>query len=235
MQGRPSGGRGRRGRRGNRSAGPRGCSIHFRGCGQAAMAAVSWMRTPGDRVPIFIRFREYTGHSDQGQGVSKQSLTSGAGELVESAPAKLNLGLRLLSLRQDGFHDLIGLFQTVSLADQLRMQPSPRLEVTCSDPNVPSGPGTWPTGPPSCTCGRPAPLPGACTSRRRFRPPPASAAAAPTRPACSGAWTAQPLARSACRGCRRWRSNWAPTFLCSRWRDRPGRGPGGAPAARQVE
>ena len=98
------------------------------------------MRTPGDRVPIFIRFREYTGHSDQGQGVSKQSLTSGAGELVESAPAKLNLGLRVLSLRQDGFHDLIGLFQTVSLADQLRMQPSPRLEVTCSDPNVPSGP-----------------------------------------------------------------------------------------------
>ena len=104
------------------------------------MAAVSWMRTPGTGPLYSSGFREYTGHSDQGQDVSKQSLTSGAGELVESAPAKLNLGLRVLSLRQDGFHDLIGLFQTVSLADKLRMRPSPRLEVTCSDPNVPSGP-----------------------------------------------------------------------------------------------
>ena len=72
--------------------------------------------------------------------MSKQSLTAGSGEWVESGPAKLNLGLRVLSQRQDGFHELIGLFQTVSLADRLRMQPSPRLEVTCSDPGVPSGP-----------------------------------------------------------------------------------------------
>lgn len=72
--------------------------------------------------------------------MSEQSLTPGDGDWVESAPAKLNLGLRVLSQRQDGFHDLIGLFQTVSLADRLRMQPSPRLEVTCSDPDVPPGP-----------------------------------------------------------------------------------------------
>lgn len=72
--------------------------------------------------------------------MSKQSLTAGDGEWVESARAKLNLGLRVLSQRQDGFHDLIGLFQTVSLADRLRLRPSPRLEVTCSDPDVPSGP-----------------------------------------------------------------------------------------------
>ena len=72
--------------------------------------------------------------------MSEQSLTPGDGEWVESARAKLNLGLRVLSQRQDGFHDLTGLFQTVSLADRLRMRPSPRLEVTCSDPDVPSGP-----------------------------------------------------------------------------------------------
>ena len=73
--------------------------------------------------------------------MSKQSLTSSGGELVESARAKLNLGLRVLSQRQDGFHDLIGLFQTVSLADRLYMRPARRLEVTCSDPAVPPGPG----------------------------------------------------------------------------------------------
>ena len=72
--------------------------------------------------------------------MSKQSLTPGDGEWVESARAKLNLGLGVLSQRQDGFHDLIGLFQTVSLADRLRLRPSPRLELTCSDPEVPSGP-----------------------------------------------------------------------------------------------
>ena len=83
--------------------------------------------------------REYTRHPDRGQDVSEQSLTPGGGDLVEAAPAKLNLGLRVLSQRQDGFHDLIGLFQTVSLADRLRVRPSARLEVTCSDPGVPSG------------------------------------------------------------------------------------------------
>ena len=72
--------------------------------------------------------------------MSKQSLTLGDGELVENAWAKVNLGLRVLSQRQDGFHDLIGLFQTVSLADRLRLRPSHRLEVICSDPGVPQGP-----------------------------------------------------------------------------------------------
>jgi 4-diphosphocytidyl-2-C-methyl-D-erythritol kinase len=71
--------------------------------------------------------------------VSQQSLTTAGDEPAESAWAKLNLGLRVLSRRQDGFHDLVGVFQTVSLADDLRIRDAPRLELTCSDPALPTG------------------------------------------------------------------------------------------------
>jgi 4-diphosphocytidyl-2-C-methyl-D-erythritol kinase len=36
-----------------------------------------------------------------------------------SAPAKLNLGLRILRKRQDGYHDILSLFQTVTFADTI--------------------------------------------------------------------------------------------------------------------
>ena len=52
------------------------------------------------------------------------------------APAKVNLFLRVLGKRQDGFHDIQTLFQTVSLSDSLslRLTPADRREVklTCS-------------------------------------------------------------------------------------------------------
>ncbi len=36
-----------------------------------------------------------------------------------SAPAKLNLGLRILRKRRDGYHDILSLFQTVTFADTI--------------------------------------------------------------------------------------------------------------------
>ena len=38
------------------------------------------------------------------------------------APAKINLGLRILNLRPDGYHEIRTVFQTVSLADHLRVE-----------------------------------------------------------------------------------------------------------------
>lgn len=38
------------------------------------------------------------------------------------APAKINLGLRILNLRPDGYHEIRTVYQTVSLADHLRVE-----------------------------------------------------------------------------------------------------------------
>jgi 4-diphosphocytidyl-2-C-methyl-D-erythritol kinase len=50
--------------------------------------------------------------------------------------AKINLDLRVLAKRPDGFHDLRTVFQTVSLADQIEIEfePARRREVSIDDP-----------------------------------------------------------------------------------------------------
>ena len=59
-------------------------------------------------------------------------------ELVGRAFAKVNLGLRILDRRPDGFHELRTVFQTISLADRMRVAWAPgsatRIELTCSEP-----------------------------------------------------------------------------------------------------
>ncbi|HZN03312.1 MAG TPA: 4-(cytidine 5'-diphospho)-2-C-methyl-D-erythritol kinase [Candidatus Polarisedimenticolia bacterium] len=58
------------------------------------------------------------------------------------ACAKVNLFLRILGLRPDGFHELWSVAQSISLADRLDLEPAPggiQLEVD-GDPEVPSGP-----------------------------------------------------------------------------------------------
>ena len=41
--------------------------------------------------------------------------------LVVDAPAKVNLFLRVLNRREDGYHEIETLFQSVSLADEVRV------------------------------------------------------------------------------------------------------------------
>lgn len=54
------------------------------------------------------------------------------------AHAKINLGLEVLGLRQDGHHELRTLFQTVALADRIRLTATAgECALTCDHPGVP--------------------------------------------------------------------------------------------------
>jgi 4-diphosphocytidyl-2-C-methyl-D-erythritol kinase len=54
------------------------------------------------------------------------------------SPAKLNLFLRVLQRRQDGYHELASLFQAIDLFDTLHFALAPRDSLTCSDPTLPT-------------------------------------------------------------------------------------------------
>lgn len=71
--------------------------------------------------------------------------------VVEIAPAKINLGLRIISEREDGYHNILSIFQTVTLYDELEITSSNKPGLFCTypsfvvdtlrrtDPEIPSG------------------------------------------------------------------------------------------------
>src|SRR3954454_16456879 len=78
-------------------------------------------------------------------GKSSQERTSSRSSSTTPSPmrratvrafAKINLDLRVLGKRPDGFHELRTVFQTISLADtiELAFTPSRRTKVTLDDP-----------------------------------------------------------------------------------------------------
>jgi len=52
--------------------------------------------------------------------------------------AKINWTLRILGRRDDGFHELFTVFQTISLHDTLTFEGSDEIELTCNDATVPT-------------------------------------------------------------------------------------------------
>jgi 4-diphosphocytidyl-2-C-methyl-D-erythritol kinase len=56
--------------------------------------------------------------------------------------AKINLGLKILAERADGYHEIRTIYQAVSLADRLEISLSPRrrgIHLECDDPAIPTG------------------------------------------------------------------------------------------------
>ena len=53
------------------------------------------------------------------------------------SPAKINLFLNVTHKRADGYHELVSLFQTVSLCDNIEFSLSSQDELKCSDPAIP--------------------------------------------------------------------------------------------------
>jgi 4-diphosphocytidyl-2-C-methyl-D-erythritol kinase len=70
-----------------------------------------------------------------------------AGETLQSLPmpvtvrsfAKINLGLRIGAAREDGFHELLTVYQTIGLHDVVRVSVGrgSGIEIRCADPRVP--------------------------------------------------------------------------------------------------
>jgi 4-diphosphocytidyl-2-C-methyl-D-erythritol kinase len=61
-------------------------------------------------------------------------------ELTVHAPAKINLALKILRKRADGYHDIKSILQKVSLYDTLSLKRSPLqgITVTADDPSIPT-------------------------------------------------------------------------------------------------
>lgn len=59
-------------------------------------------------------------------------------KLTLRSPAKINLFLRILGKRPDGYHELASLFQAVDLCDTLEFSLSDRDHLTCSDKTLPT-------------------------------------------------------------------------------------------------
>ena len=56
--------------------------------------------------------------------------------LVVKAPAKINLGLKVVRRRSDGFHDIVSLCQTVNLCDTLEFYADRIDSMCCTDKNL---------------------------------------------------------------------------------------------------
>jgi 4-diphosphocytidyl-2-C-methyl-D-erythritol kinase len=68
--------------------------------------------------------------------------TPGVPGLQVFCPAKVNLYLRVLRRREDGYHDLLSIMQPLSLADELTVSPAPPgIFLDCDQPDIPRGPG----------------------------------------------------------------------------------------------
>ena len=58
--------------------------------------------------------------------------------MIIKACAKINLMLDILGKRENGYHDLYMLMQSVSLCDEVEVTKADKISISCSDPKIPS-------------------------------------------------------------------------------------------------
>ena len=58
--------------------------------------------------------------------------------VIEKAPAKINLGLKIICKRNDGYHNILSIFQAVDLYDEIEITSANKTELICSHPEVPT-------------------------------------------------------------------------------------------------
>jgi 4-diphosphocytidyl-2-C-methyl-D-erythritol kinase len=82
-------------------------------------------------------------HGERGPGSSQKkkiTLTTGYGIMEFTAPAKLNLYLRVVGRRDDGYHQIETLFERISILDRIDIELSDReTEIISTDPTIPTG------------------------------------------------------------------------------------------------
>ena len=66
-------------------------------------------------------------------------IRSASDAVTVDAPAKVNLTLRVLGVRDDGYHELESVVAAVGLFDRLELQPSRKLSLWCEGVDVPAG------------------------------------------------------------------------------------------------
>jgi 4-diphosphocytidyl-2-C-methyl-D-erythritol kinase len=107
-----------------------------------------------------VEVRDSPGHSDQlvgnegacGCGDDLKEAGGGAGQELSRGsqgsavrvlcPAKVNLYLRVVGRRPDGYHDLVSVMQPLALADELIVAPvGEGIRLTCDHPDLPRGEG----------------------------------------------------------------------------------------------
>lgn len=66
-------------------------------------------------------------------------MSARAGEIRRDAHAKINVFLRVLGRREDGYHELESLVLPISLADRLTVRPADRLTVSVNGPEALTG------------------------------------------------------------------------------------------------
>src|SRR5438552_141584 len=59
--------------------------------------------------------------------------------IAERAYAKLNLALEVVGRRADGYHELVTVFQTIDLADELIFEEADDLSLICEIPELSTG------------------------------------------------------------------------------------------------